>query len=187
MKSSVELLDASQICAKFVKLIKECDEFYMMVAWATHNSPAYRALIKNVDKIKKAVVGLDFSQTSPEFIWKFSKSNAHVRFFVTKGKGVCHPKVYVFKDNKKNRSYIFIGSSNFTQGGFGANYECSIYFKEDSGGEITKTIVDKINRLFYMSRRLCSSEIKEYEKSFEKNTRNKYLSNEIVFKENGFF
>ena len=94
MKPVIELLNASQIYDKFTKLIKECDEFYMMVAWATHKCSAYRVLVGNVDKIKKAVVGLDFSQTSPEFIRKFSKNNAHVRFFTSENKGVYHPKLY---------------------------------------------------------------------------------------------
>lgn len=124
LKTSGELNAALKLC------MQSFDQYWWAVAWATHHAPEFKFLIDNKNKIKKIVVGTHFYQTSPEFIEPFINSNA-VRF-VTAGKGVFHPKVYLFQ-NQNKKWCVIIGSPNYTKAAFGNNVELAVmYSSEDA-------------------------------------------------------
>ena len=163
-----KLLNAGQLNREFIKLINQCDEFYMMVAWATDECPAFKALMSNAIKIKKAVVGLDFNHTSPNFIQKAMKKNAHIRF-ACESKGVFHPKIYIFKNKKNRKISVIIGSSNFTRGGLNTNYEFSMLLQMKSSDTALIELIQKVNEKYKEARRMGKKELKNYEKQYEKN------------------
>src|SRR5271156_1589581 len=117
------LTSAPKIARCFEQLLRRHTKFSMAVAWASVNFPAYDLLLDHKTKVSRAIVGLHFCQTHPDFIKEFL-NDTRVRY-IKKPNGVFHPKVYLFETGKKSWACL-IGSGNFTQGGFLANDEAII-------------------------------------------------------------
>ena len=66
------------------------------------------------------MIGVAFNHTHPDAIEWLRRIGADVRIFKDDA-GLFHPKIYLFREHK--RYALFVGSSNFTYGGFFANYE----------------------------------------------------------------
>ena len=88
------ITESSELTEAFEDLITHYDNFYCCVAWAgaPKSFKAGRLLLKHSSKIKKAIVGLHFYQTHPEFISTFI-DNESIRFFM-ETHGVFHDKIY---------------------------------------------------------------------------------------------
>ena len=157
----MRLLNSIDLNEKLVSLIKDCDEIYIMTAWATERSQAYKALFENKKKIKKAIVGTHFYQTTPSFIRSFF-SEKSVRFF-KQTDGVFHPKVYLFINKVDSSCCMIIGSSNFTQGGLGKNYELSMIVKKNIEDPIIIQLLDEISSKFNEASYFTEDELNEYE------------------------
>ena len=92
---------------------------WIAAAWSK-DCPLERALWKARQKIQAMIVGLDYCGTAPSFLRDFQK-----RIWVREPQGgTYHPKVYLFQDG--DDYCCFVGSSNFTGGGFGTNIEANI-------------------------------------------------------------
>ena len=100
-------------------------EIDIATAWATCND-GLRALR---DKAKgashnfkvRAVVGLWGNATDPEALTLLHDMNERSELRIADENRCFHPKVYIFRD--KAKSVVWIGSANFTTGGFELNEE----------------------------------------------------------------
>lgn len=162
----MEILNAEQLNEKLVDLINESREIYFMAAWATDSSRAFEALKKNRYKIKKAVIGTHFYQTSPKFIKEFLNNN-QIRY-IKLPSGVFHPKVYLFICGDDDVQVI-IGSSNFTHGGLSSNYELSILTNRKKDGVVVDRLFKEIGKKFSEAERYSADQLEEYELKWKHN------------------
>ena len=162
----MEILNAEQLNEKLVYLINKSREIYFMVAWATDSSRAFEAMKKNRHKIKKAVIGTHFYQTSPKFIKEFLDNN-QIRY-IKLPSGVFHPKVYLFICSDDDVQVI-IGSSNFTHGGLSSNYELSILTNRKKDGVIVDRLFKEIGKKFSEAERYSADQLEEYELKWKHN------------------
>ena len=179
-----KLLNAVQLNREFIKLINQCDEYYMMVAWATDECPAFKALMKNAVKIKRAIVGLDFNHTSPKFIRNAMKKNTHIRF-ICESKCVFHPKLYILINNRDRKSAVIIGSSNFTKGGLGKNYEISLLIPWKYKDALLMKLIQMVNEKYKEAHRMSEAKIMKYEEQYKEH-RNFVKKTEYKEDLNGF-
>ena len=128
------ITSSDELTAQFKGLLNSYGHVSFAVAWAGHVSgfDLGKLLLKNESKIDKAVIGLHFYQTSPEFVRLFS-GNPGVRF-ILQSDGTFHTKMYLFWDNPKHWTLI-VGSSNFTNSGFHNNMEASVLMTNDDESE----------------------------------------------------
>ncbi len=125
-------LQTMDLLPEFRRLLGECESVDIAVAWAT-DCNALNAFLKRAKDFKRkarVVVGISGNSTSPQALMKLSKK---VELTVTDGtKGVFHPKFYLFKMPRNRKAICWIGSANFSEGGFKRNDELVHEF-EDSG------------------------------------------------------
>lgn len=147
----------------FESLISAYDKVQFCVAWAgaPKSFRAAKLLTKNRKKIERAVVGLHFYQTDPQFIREFLDCDA-IRYR-KRTDGVFHDKIYFFYNSPKDWCAI-IGSSNFTHGGFEKNDECNILISNDdvNGGVTFKGIVKHIEDMWANSEYFTIDQLLEY-------------------------
>lgn len=117
------LITPNEIQNKICSLINSYETISFASAWASANSKAFKALMKNKEKINKVVVGIHFYQTNPNFIKEFV-DNKKVKFIVNPS-GIFHPKVYLFSNNDNDWTCL-IGSANFTKSAFEKNTEMMV-------------------------------------------------------------
>lgn len=117
----------SEISSTLVKLIEEHKKIQFAVAWATEENSFYKVLKKNKSKIRKSVIGMDGYITKPNVLSDFINSKK-VKFALS-DTGVFHPKIYLFKTNKKWD--LIIGSANMTSGGFDRNTEIMVHISSN--------------------------------------------------------
>lgn len=134
------LADPITLSSTFEDLILNCEKIYFATAWATDKHSAFNLLVEHSYKIKLAVVGLHFYQTSPKFIETFMNNDKV--FFKKSVTGVFHPKIFVFKF--ENYYKIILGSANFTAGAFKSNDELSILLEMKEGDDTLNEIMQKI-------------------------------------------
>jgi HKD family nuclease len=110
--TTTTITSSSALRAAFAKAAAEATEVRVATAWASMS----------------LVVGLDFDATDPAFLKHFSENRseaeagAPVKTF--RDSGTFHPKVYLF--NTRSAFTAIVGSSNFTDGGFGSNLEMNL-------------------------------------------------------------
>ena len=112
------LITQENILRRFSENLSWATEVWLASAWATSNE-GLRALQRRSSSLEvRAIVGLWGNLTEPFALRILAKigqlrlADASRRF---------HPKVYVFRGHE--RSVAWIGSANFTSGGFGINEE----------------------------------------------------------------
>lgn len=139
------ILSSDELRDVFIKNMDTYGHFYCSVAWAGDPTKFIvgNKIIKNLKKINKAIVGLHFYQTHPDFIEKFI-GHKGVRF-IKETDGVFHDKIYLFVNSPEDWVAI-VGSSNLTSGGFIKNSECNVVFsnKDDVSGELFKSLIERI-------------------------------------------
>lgn len=161
------LTDSIELTEAFENLLGHYDNFYCCVAWA--GAPkcfkAGRVLLKHTAKIKKAVIGLHFYQTHPDFISAFFDNDSVS--YIMETHGVFHDKVYLFSNSAKDWCAI-IGSSNFTKGGFENNSESNVIISdsEDKDGAVYKALHNRINLAWKNSTCFSAKMLKDYEDCF---------------------
>ena len=116
------LINQDDILRRFSENLEWADRIDLATAWATPHD-GLQALQKRERPLRvRAIVGLGGNTTDPLALRKLAdigelrtpnENEARRRLF--------HPKVYVFRSNRK--SVAWIGSANFTWGGFGGNEE----------------------------------------------------------------
>ena len=116
LTNSEELQDAFATC------LEAYDRFYCCVAWAgsPNSFQIGKLLVKESYKIEKAIIGLHFYQTHPDFIETFIDHKG--TRFIKETDGIFHDKIYLFVNSSKDWVAI-LGSSNLTNGGFVKNIE----------------------------------------------------------------
>lgn len=145
------LITNENILQHFKKHLAWAKKIDLATAWATSNE-GLRALQRQTPNIEvRAVVGLWGHLTDPfalkmlAGIGELRAAEAHRRF---------HPKVFVFR--RAGRSVAWIGSANFTSGGFGRNEE-ALFETED-----TDTVRDWFEVLWTQCAPLDETAIEEY-------------------------
>ena len=112
------LITEDDILPRFLEHLAWATEIDLATAWATSNQ-ALRALRQQVPSAEvRAVVGLWGNLTDPRAL-KTLASTGELRG-ADPGRRF-HPKVFIFRGG--DRSVAWVGSANFTSGGFGMNEE----------------------------------------------------------------
>lgn len=116
-------------------------------------------------RIEKAIVGLHFYQTHPDFIENFI-DNKGIRF-IKETDGIFHDKIYLFVNSSTDWKAI-LGSSNLTNGGFVKNSECNIIFSnvDDKDGKMYKSLINYINDKWIEASFFTSKDLNNYRDSF---------------------
>ena len=123
-------LTGSQLLqSRFQKNLEFADKIDIATAWATPRS-ALDALEDAVRKSKarlRAIVGISGNATDPDALERLNEMG-HLRL-ADDNTSLFHPKVYIFREPGK--SVAWIGSANFTGGGFEKNEE-AVFEAEDT-------------------------------------------------------
>ncbi len=154
------IMDGVETGTQLIRLIDECVSFSITTAWATP-SPIFEAIKKNINKLKIAIVGIDFYQTHPAVLeWLLIKAPKKTLIGKSK-KGVFHPKLYCFDLGDGDNRTIMIGSANMTAAAFTSNEERCIRVK------MTKISVDNtFDKLNKISTSISDFDIVEYKKKW---------------------
>lgn len=104
------------------KLFAWANHVDLACAWATagQGNAAHWKLI-DIDKIRRAVIGVEFAQTEPWVLRTLLKDD---RLRVGVAKGTFHPKVYIGTKGEDVRAIV--GSANFTGAAFSSNVELGV-------------------------------------------------------------
>lgn len=163
------LTDTNELTNVFTELLARYNHFYCCTAWAGNPDEFKVGMIlkRHVNKIKKAVVGLHFYQTHPNFIKTFMDIKG-MRFHM-RSNGVFHDKIYFFSNSPKDWSAI-IGSSNFTNGGFVSNSECNVLIskEDDKDGIVYQGLKNKIKSIWKESDVFSKKKLEEYRECYSR-------------------
>ena len=125
----MRLITTDDLTASFKKHLKSATHIDMAVAWATSSGPLEPLCSAADDKVKvRAIVGLYGGFTSPDAL-RALHENARLKI-VSDETGIFHPKFYLF--HLPRRTLCWVGSANFSRGGFSQNTELVHEF-EDPG------------------------------------------------------
>lgn len=134
-------LDAIGVCKELQNQLKQCDEAWVAIAWATDN-PARKSLLDAKNKLTSLIIGVDFIQTNPDVLNDWC--NAKVARVYPPCAGVTfHPKLYLFREGE--RGLAIVGSSNFTQGGLATNHEVSLFVEGNWDEEVFQSLKSQIS------------------------------------------
>ena len=179
------ITDSKTLRKVFARLCGQYNHYMWSIAWAgmIKDFVLAKVLERNSNKIEKLVVGLHFYQTSPSFIEKFMEEKG-VRFAM-QSNGTFHPKVYLFYNSKKDWSAI-VGSSNFTESGFGNNCEANILFSnEDDNQSLFVQMCNSISEWWKSADKFDRNKLQAYKHNFEIQSKNikklkRFKENKIV-------
>ena len=132
----VPLVQCDALLNRFVELLRASTKVDIAVAWAGPGLAAER-LVEHTRRVRvRMVVGLSGSNTEPATLRRLmAAEKVELRVAPTPQGGVFHPKFYRFLGAQG--TVCWIGSANFTRGGFGGNAELVHEFRDrdDVGGE----------------------------------------------------
>lgn len=139
MSKSRILVTEDSFAIEFARCCREYDSLSIAVAWCGNPNRVlpYKHLEDFSGKIE-AVVGISFTHTHPDAIEWFMNLGANIRV-VRDDQNLFHPKIYLFGDQR--RYALFVGSSNFTYGGFYSNTEANCLIEGSSSDENSRDIV----------------------------------------------
>lgn len=127
--SSFELLTDKRN-ESFSKLLKKSYRLDIASAYVSSKGPWEQ--IEKLAKEKKIevrmVVGLEDALTSPEVLGT-DLPGIDVKGYLKYKGGIFHPKLYIFHTNSGTKE-VFLGSANFTQGGFEKNEEILLHITD---------------------------------------------------------
>ena len=101
---------------RFDKLAQQADSVWLGSAWITR-SEAFARLLPYGNRVR-ALAGIHGNATDPDAIQALIDAGCHVR--LVKGGPLFHPKLYLFR-RCRGKTVGWIGSANFTGGGFAGN------------------------------------------------------------------
>lgn len=149
-----------KLSARFIndKVLHHAETAYF--ATATISEPGFEFIIDRLPKTcsLQIVIGLDLP-TNPKVLWRILNEYGGRVVAKVYLKNFFHPKVYAF-DLPHNKRIAYIGSGNFTLGGFKDNEELSYQI---SAFEEVEQIKDWFNGYFRESIPLSKTIIQEYE------------------------
>ena len=152
------LIETEDIPSCFSKNIEWATSVDIATAWATTND-GLRKLQEKSEHLKvRAIVGLWGNITDPQVLRTLDRVG---ELRIVSSDRRFHPKIYVFRSPKK--SVAWVGSANFTSGGFEANEEL-LFETQD-----TKAIETWFKRLWQRCGRLKDGAIDEYAKQRKRN------------------
>lgn len=165
----------------FATCLEAYGKFYCCVAWAgsPNSFQIGKLLVKNANRIEKAIIGLHFYQTHPDFIETFIDHKG-IRF-IKETDGVFHDKIYLFVNSSKDW-VAMIGSSNLTNGGFVKNTECNVLFsnEDDKGGKMYKSLIDHIEVIWREASSFSSADLNNYRNSFNQQKPRRDVLNKVI-------
>ena len=153
------LIDPETIAKRFKENLEWTTRLDLVSAWATEHE-GLSLLEKHADKGLRvhAIIGLWNHITEPEALRRLARLGK-LRL-VERGRRF-HPKVYLFRG--QGRTSAWIGSANFTAGGFATNEE-AVFETED-----TDTVTSWFKKLWRDCGRLDEDAIDAYEQVREEN------------------
>ena len=152
------LIEHSEILMRFRSHLEWAGELDMATAWATSHE-GLRLLVQRTRPLRvRAVVGLWGNQTDPVALRKLARIG---KLRLVEGDRRFHPKVYIFRGDEKTVAWV--GSANFTTGGFAVNEE--VMFVTSA----TKSVEKWFNELWSGCGPLNDTAIDEYERLRRKN------------------
>lgn len=158
------LVDGDQLSRILCKLIDKHEHISFAVAWASSGTDVINYIEKNINKVKKAIIGLHFFHTDYEVLERFY--NYDQIHFIYKQNGVFHPKCYIFWTKKLNNNIdfdIIIGSANLTRGAFLYNQEACIHFsKHDTSRTLFNQIKSWVNSIWNDGKVMTHHEVQAY-------------------------
>lgn len=129
------LIESDALLDRFNELLGRSTQVDIAVAWAGPGL-AVESLLENLNGFAvRIVVGLSGNSTEPATLRRLmAEDNVALRVAPAPPGGVFHPKFYRFCGAK--RAVCWVGSANFTRGGFGGNAELVHEFEDrkDIGG-----------------------------------------------------
>lgn len=137
--TTVVLADPEQTLAALEDLGQWAKTLDMAYAWASTSrgtAPHWAAL--PLARVRRALVGLHFSQTEPWALRRLAASPGRLRV-IHEASGVFHPKLTIGR--RGNLAKAVLGSSNFTGGGFGWNTELNVQVCGPCDCEPMKSII----------------------------------------------
>ena len=123
------LIGSDDLLGRFNQLLETSTHVDIAVAWAGPGL-AVETLLGHVNDTEvRVVVGLSGNSTEPATLRRLmAEDNVALRVAPAPSGGVFHPKFYRFCGAK--RSVCWVGSANFTRGGFGGNAELVHEFED---------------------------------------------------------
>ena len=152
------MLIKDEILRRFREHLSRATEIDLATAWATRHE-GLRALEQQQHRPSiRAVVGLWGNLTDPEALRNLAGIG---ELHGVDAEQCFHPKVYIFRGG--GRSVAWVGSANFTGGGFGTNEE-ALFETSD-----TKSVQKWFDDLWDRSRPLDHGDIDDYAESRRRN------------------
>ena len=152
------LIETENILSRFSKNIKWATSIDIATAWATANEGLYKLQERSEHLEIRTIVGL-WNNISDPLVLRILNRLGELRIVNTKRR--FHPKIYVFRSPKK--SVAWVGSANFTSGGFGSNEE--LLFETQN----TRAIKNWFERLWQQCGPLKDGAIDEYAEKRKRN------------------
>ena len=153
------LIDPGMIADRFEQNLEWAKRLDLVSAWATEHD-GLRLLEERAKQglRVRAIVGLWNYITEPEALRRLDRLG---KLRLASGGRPFHPKVYLFRG--KSRTVAWVGSANFTAGGFAINEE-AVFESED-----TDSVKPWLKNLWRECGRLDENAIDEYERARENN------------------
>jgi len=158
----VELLDARAAAKRLKKLISKHDEIHMAAAWGYDGQLADH-LLKNAQKFTSVTFGVAFCQTDPDLIDRLV--NLRNAFIAESKNGTFHPKLYYFRTGSLAEAVV--GSSNFTRGGLGKNWEASLHIKGNADAPVFEQIRSTLEGYRHLQKPVTAAIAKNYRLQFD--------------------
>ena len=118
------LIESHALLRRFAELLKNSTQVDIAVAWAGPGR-AVDTLLKHAESTRiRIAVGLSGNATEPKTLRHLmAHDNVELRVAPSPRGGIFHPKFYRFRFRGRQPAVCWIGSANFTRGGFGGNAE----------------------------------------------------------------
>ena len=129
------LIESNNLLNRFDELLGACTHVDIAVAWAGPGLAVEKLLEHARQTCIRIAVGLSGNATEPATLLRLMEvENVELRVAPAPRGGMFHPKFYRFRGPKQ--TVCWIGSANFTRGGFGGNAELIHEFgdRKDMGG-----------------------------------------------------
>lgn len=119
----------------------KCEFARLAVAFVSRPGVKFLAAALKACQERKApvrvIAGEDFCLTDPDALGDLRDMGAQVKLYCCSGKGVFHPKLYLFARGK--RASLLVGSNNLTSEAFANNVEAGVIMKGDVGGSVMES------------------------------------------------
>jgi HKD family nuclease len=128
--------------------------------------------IRNSRAVVQLLTGLDFFQTEPKLLRKWSRlskarSNS-ASVSVKLADSMFHPKVLIVTSAESAQSFAIVGSANLSAGGMCTNIECSLYTSDPA---ILQRVTGWFDQQWQAGQVLTEPSLKAYESAYHKMSR----------------